>query len=72
MHPFAYLREIRSYVEGHGCRRPSPSQIWRFCKEAKLTLKTVSSASFAAARDFYMADSPQGTRWYFVRVNTAG
>ena len=47
MHPFAYLREIRSYVEGHGCRRPSSSQIWRFCKEAKLTLKTVSSvASF--------------------------
>ena len=45
MHPFAYIREIRSYVEGHGCRRPSSSQIWRFCKEAKLTLKTVSSAA---------------------------
>ena len=43
MHPFAYLREIRSYVEGHGCRRPSSSQIWRFLKEAKLALKTVSS-----------------------------
>ena len=45
MHPFAYLREIRTYVEGYGCRRPSSSQIWRFCKEAKLTLKTVSSAA---------------------------
>ena len=56
MHPFAYLREIRSYVEGHGCRRPaSSSQIWRFLKEAKLTLKTVSSVCLLPR----VADAPR-------------
>ena len=48
MHPFAY-------VEGHGCRCPSSSQIWRFLKEAKLTLKTVSSICFLPL----VADAPR-------------
>jgi hypothetical protein len=46
---------------------------YRAVSESGVTFElTVDNNTTAAARDFYMADSPQGTRWYFVRVDTAG
>lgn len=46
---------------------------YRAVSESGVTFElTVDNDTTAAARDFYIADSPQGTRWYFVRVNTAG
>mgnify|MGYP001158671883 CR=1 FL=1 len=46
---------------------------YRAVSESGVTFElTVDNDTTAAARDFYMADSPQGIRWYFVRVNTAG
>ena len=32
---------------------------------------TVDNQSDAAQRDFYVADAPNGVRWYFVRVQSA-
>ncbi len=45
---------------------------YRAVSESGVTFElTVDNDTTVAARDFYMADSPQGIRWYFVRVDTA-
>jgi len=33
---------------------------------------TLDSTAKASDRDFYIADSPDGVRWYFIRVRDAG
>ena len=46
---------------------------YRAVSESGVTFElTVDNHTTAAARAFYVADSPQGIRWYFVRVDTAG
>jgi len=46
---------------------------YRAVSESGVTFElTVDNDTTAAARAFYVADSPQGIRWYFVRVDTAG
>ncbi len=44
---------------------------YRAVSETGVTFElTVDSNEGFAARDFYVADSPSGTRWYFVRVSS--
>ncbi|MCH2201213.1 MAG: hypothetical protein MK102_04530 [Fuerstiella sp.] len=31
----------------------------------------IDNSTNAGSRDFYVADSPAGTRWYFVRINSS-
>lgn len=46
--------------------------VYRAVSESGVTFElTVSGSTGAAARDFYMADSPDGQRWYFIRVQEA-
>lgn len=45
--------------------------VYRAVSETGVTFElTIANSSSVAARDFYVADSPEGHRWYFVRVKT--
>ncbi|MEO2030847.1 MAG: hypothetical protein ABGZ35_02055 [Planctomycetaceae bacterium] len=45
---------------------------YRAVSETGVTFElTVDNNQGVAERDFYVADAPTGTRWYFVRVSTS-
>ena len=45
---------------------------YRAISETGVTFElTVGSSSNGVPRDFYIADSPDGIRWYFVRIQSA-
>jgi|GEM_PF-4762296 len=55
------------------CFRPNEMAVgsYRAVSEHGETLEfTVDEQSDSAVRDFYIADSPEGVRWYFVRLQS--
>lgn len=46
--------------------------VYRAVSETGVTFElTVTAAASQTPREFYVADSPDGRRWYFVRIQTA-